>query len=68
MDLGEMGCDYVRWIELAQDRVQWRALVSAVLNLRVLLPENLLISNMDLMEMGGGLNWLRIVSSGGLWY
>jgi len=28
-----------RWIELAQDRVQWQALVLAVLNLRVLLPE-----------------------------
>jgi hypothetical protein len=28
-----------RWMELAQDRVQWRALVLAVLNLRVLLPE-----------------------------
>jgi hypothetical protein len=26
-------------MELAQDRVQWRALVLAVLNLRVLLPE-----------------------------
>jgi hypothetical protein len=28
-----------RWIELALDRVQWWALVLAVLNLRVLLPE-----------------------------
>jgi hypothetical protein len=28
-----------RWMELAQDRVQWRALGLAVLNLRVLLPE-----------------------------
>jgi hypothetical protein len=27
-------------MELAQDRVQWQALVLAVLNLRVLLPEN----------------------------
>jgi hypothetical protein len=31
-------------MELAQDRVQWRALVLAVLNLRVLLPEIHLIS------------------------
>jgi hypothetical protein len=29
-----------RWMELAQDRVQWRALVLAVLNLGVLLPES----------------------------
>jgi hypothetical protein len=28
-----------RWMEVAQYRVQWRALVLAVLNLRVLLPE-----------------------------
>jgi hypothetical protein len=27
-------------MELAQDRVQWRALVLAVLNLRILLPES----------------------------
>jgi hypothetical protein len=35
-------------------------------------PEGLLISKMDLREkgvgMGGGWNWLRIVSSDGLWY
>jgi hypothetical protein len=29
-----------RWMELAQDHVQWRALVLAALNLRVLLPES----------------------------
>jgi hypothetical protein len=34
-------------MELAQDRVQWRALVLAVLNLRVLLPENALDFNSD---------------------
>jgi hypothetical protein len=38
-------------MELAQDRVQWRALVLAVLNLRVLLPESQLISKMDLTEI-----------------
>jgi hypothetical protein len=36
MDLREIRCEDGRWIELAQDRVQWRALVLAVLNLRVL--------------------------------
>jgi hypothetical protein len=39
MDLRETGCEDGRWMELAQDRVQWRALVLAVLNLRVLRPE-----------------------------
>jgi hypothetical protein len=35
----EMGCKDGRWIELAQDRVRWRALVLAVLNLQGLLLE-----------------------------
>jgi hypothetical protein len=36
MDLGEIGMDGRDWIELAQDRDQWRALVNTVMNLRVL--------------------------------
>jgi len=32
-----------RWMELAQDRVQWRVLVQAVMNLRFLLPNNYLV-------------------------
>jgi hypothetical protein len=39
MDPKESGREYGRWMELAQDRVQWRVLVLAALNLRVLLPE-----------------------------
>jgi hypothetical protein len=35
MDLGEVGWGYVDWIDLAQDRNRWRALVNSVLNLRV---------------------------------
>jgi hypothetical protein len=35
MDLREIGWDGVDWIELAQDRDQWRALVNTVMNLRV---------------------------------
>jgi len=35
MDLQELGCGYMDWIGLAQDRDRWRTLVSAVMNIRV---------------------------------
>jgi len=35
MDLQEVGCGYMDWIGLTQDRDRWRTLVSAVMNLRV---------------------------------
>ena len=36
MDLQEVGCGYMDWMGLAQDRDRWRTLESAVMNLRVL--------------------------------
>jgi hypothetical protein len=35
MDLREIGWEGMDWIDLAQDRDQWRALVNTVMNLRV---------------------------------
>jgi hypothetical protein len=35
MDLRGVGYDGIDWINLAQDRDQWRVLVNTVMNLRV---------------------------------
>jgi hypothetical protein len=35
MDLQEVGWDGVAWIDVVHDRDRWRALVNAVMNLRV---------------------------------
>ena len=35
MDLQDVGCGYMDWIGLAQDRDRWRTLVTAVMNLLV---------------------------------
>ena len=48
----EVYCKDGRCMKLAQGHVQWWALVLAVLNRCVLLPESKLISKKDLMEIG----------------
>jgi hypothetical protein len=40
MDLREIGLGDVDWIRLSQDRDRWRAVVSSVINLRVLAPRS----------------------------
>jgi hypothetical protein len=40
MDLREIGLGGMDWIRLAQDRDRWLALVSTVMNLRVLAPRS----------------------------
>jgi hypothetical protein len=35
MDLQEVGCGGMDWIELAQDKNRWPALMTVVMNLRV---------------------------------
>jgi hypothetical protein len=40
IDLGDIGRGSVDWIQLAQDRDQWRALVNTVVNLWVLASRN----------------------------
>jgi hypothetical protein len=44
MDLREIGWGGVEWIHLAQDRDRWRAVVNAVMNLRVLAPLSYLVN------------------------
>jgi hypothetical protein len=45
MGLRETGWGGVEWIHLAQGRDRWRAVVSAVMNLRVLAPRSYLVAN-----------------------
>jgi hypothetical protein len=40
MNLKEISLESVEWMQLAQDRDRWRALVNTVMNFRVLAPRN----------------------------
>jgi hypothetical protein len=47
--LGRLACGVWIRLELAQDRDRWRAVVSAVMNLRVLAPRSQLVRNIALL-------------------
>ena len=44
MDLQDVGCEGMDWIDVVQDRDRWRALVNAVMTLKVPLTLRLLMS------------------------
>jgi hypothetical protein len=49
MDLRQIGWGSVDWIHLAQDSDRWRAVVNAVMNLRVLAPQSLVNNRRKLL-------------------
>jgi hypothetical protein len=51
MDLREIGRGSVEWVQLAQYRGRWRAVVNTVMNLQVLMPQSQLIGYFRINEI-----------------
>jgi hypothetical protein len=65
MDLREIGLGSVYWIQLAQDRDRWRAVVNTAMNLRVLAPRSLVTVLLKLarLHISGSTEYYVIGSS-----
>ena len=50
MDLKEIGSNTRNWVDSVQDKVYWRALVNAALNLRVPISWLIALSDMKIVE------------------
>jgi hypothetical protein len=66
MDLGQTGCCGVEWIGLAQNRDQWRVLLNAVMNLRVIQYAGKFLSGCKTAGLSGSaqlhrVSWLVII-------
>jgi hypothetical protein len=69
MDLAEVGWADVDWIDLAQDRDRWRALVNSVFGIKGRRPLGRPRRTwLDLVEVGGGdVNWIGLAQDRGRW-
>jgi hypothetical protein len=52
-DFREVGCGGADWVDLAQDRDRWRAVVYTVMNLRVLQNAENFLSNLEFVSFSG---------------